>query len=1184
MNNFYCSFKGLFLVVCLFQLPAFLLAQPELRTSRASGYYEAGESMNFLVDPIASGEISYKIYYDEKTEPIRVGTVFAGSSNADVAIPFTLNEPGVVFCEVEQFNQKDLVVAAFSPFEITQSEPEPDDFDEFWDGLKADLAAVPMSPNLEQTEETDYATTYRISLRQIDNRRVYGYLSVPKGNGPFPGVLELPAFGDNPISSSDIVAERAGAIYMKIVIHNAPANQSDPNAYEPDIIDDPDQNYFRWAVLAGLRSLDYIASRPEWDGENMAVTGVSQGGALSTMVAGLDDRVTLMSVAHPSHHEHAGNANGVASGWPFYLQQANQRGFSYEGTRNATRYYDAINFAKRYDGKVMAFISYEDEISLAPGIFAAFNHYKNEKILMHWLDNGHNPNPAEYWNGRFDFWRRHIPSTQTPPWPWPDSDQGYGIDAGDDIETSTNSVVLNGRVEHNELTNPNWDLQWSKVSGPGNVNFANAGAYLTAATFSEEGTYVLQLMATDDRELADDQKYWTLMDYITVKIGDVVNPPPPTDLSINCPQNQTINLPFGSSGTIVSWNLPTVQTDCSGNTNVFKIGGISNNSFQTAGTYTIRYRATDGCNNSEECSFTIRVNAGIEPPPPPPTGEYCDAEGEQPWQFWIRRVKLEDINNTSVKEGYEAFLDQSTKLSGGNTYTIELTTGYSWASSRSYWKVWIDYNGNGSFENAEAVVTKIQNGPEDGTPEATTSASFTVPGNAAEGTTRMRVAMSPDRYPQACGEFEVGEVEDYTIEIEDGGSTQTNLTAFCRDNIIATASLGSNGINVGWEQPSASTSCGGGSVEIIQTEGPSPGSFITLGSTTIAYMIGDDCGNITSCSFTITILPNNPPPPNGQYCYAEGDNPWTDYIKRVRISSIDQYSGKDGYADFTDERGYVTAGGDKYIILDPGNNENDQYWTVYIDFNQDKDFTDAGEEVVRLHGFGEQGTSFDIPNNALGGNTRMRVVMQRGSYASSCGAFDNGEVEDYTITVTGASSFSSIVDNYLELSAAINQPGASTLTWVTNQDEKAVGYQIERAGEDGIFTILETIEVDDPATYAIMREYVDAQPLLGANTYRVVQLRADDTAIVSAEAQLQFGVQGSLFPNPTSAGVYVDINNYDEAVQVEIFAADGKRVDQQTMQTGGLGYIDLSRFENGLYLLKFNVTGKVWAERVLLKK
>lgn len=1273
MNYSTNCLKAVLLVFVCLQSFTLLLAQPELRTSRSTGYYEAGENMSFLVDPISSGEINYKIYYDEKTDPIQEGTVFASSSSNDVAIPFTLDEPGVVFCEVEQFNQKDRVVAVFSPYEITQTEPEPDDFDEFWDGLKADLAAVPMSPDLQQVDETDYTTSYRISLRQIDNRRVYGYLSIPKGEGPFPAILELPAFGDNPISQEDIIAERAGAIHMKIVIHNAPANQTDPNAYEPDIIDDRDENYFRWAVLAGLRSLDYMTSRDDWDGENLAVTGVSQGGALSTMVSGLDERVTLMSIAHPSHHEHAGNAYEVASGWPFYLRQSIERGFDYDGTRLATRYYDAVNFAKRYKGKVLEFISYEDEISLASGIFAGFNHYKNEKILMHWLDNGHNPNPSEYWNGRYDFWRRHIPSTLSPPWPWPDSDQGYTVNAGDDIQTDNSSVNLSGSAEHNELINPNWDIKWSKVEGPGSVSFSNDNGYNTSASFGAEGTYVLQMLVTDNRTLDSEQKYWTLFDYVTVTVGESTGGP--TNLSINCPSDVTINLPAGAVGGIATWNIPTASTTCEGSVNLNQIAGISRNSFVAPGTYAIRYRATDNCENSEDCIFSVIVSAdeinpnenlsiscpediqvvisetanggfvswndpqvqsncdggfilfqlsGIPnnsnqapgeytvryrvfdqcqnveecsfvvtitrddvPPPPPPTGEYCEAEGDLPWEFWIRQVELGSIDNRSIKEGYGDFLDQSTTLQSGENNTIRLTTGYSWASADSYWKVWIDLNANGTFENSEAVVTQLQNGPENGTPEATMTASFTLPGSITEGATRMRVAMSPDGYPNACGKFNLGEVEDYTVNLESNGNPPEVLTVNCVNDITVTAASGGTGLAVGWSGPTATTSCGGGSVEITQTEGPSAGSYFLIGTTEIEFMIGDDCGNIQNCTFNVTVLPNNPPS-NGDYCSAQGDNPWNHFIERVKISSIIKWSGKEGYADFTDKRGFITAGEDKYILLKPGNNSVPSFWTVYIDFNQDKDFFDAGEEVLRISGVGEVGASFDIPSSALNGDTRMRVVMQRGAYASPCGAFEQGEVEDYTMTVKGLNgsiSLAASVD-YLQLSVTSDQPGTSSLQWVSNQDKNTAVYQIERAGADGEFSILETIPVEDPSEYAMVRNYTDSAPLPGINIYRVTQLRSDNSELASNPGQLEFEIYQNIFPNPTKDGVYFEVKeNLPIDIILDIYAIDGKHLRQDVLEhTSGLKYIDLSTYESGLLLLKFKGYSKSWTERVLLRK
>ncbi len=46
---------------------------------------------------------------------------------------------------------------------------------------------------------------------------------------------------------------------------------------------------------------------------------------------------------------------------------------------------------------------------------------------------------------------------------------------------------------------------WTKVSGPGNVTFANAASPVTTAQFSIEGTYVLRLTADDSRFTVSDE-------------------------------------------------------------------------------------------------------------------------------------------------------------------------------------------------------------------------------------------------------------------------------------------------------------------------------------------------------------------------------------------------------------------------------------------------------------------------------------------------------------------------------------------------------------------------------------------------------------------------------------------------------------------------------------------------------
>lgn len=58
-------------------------------------------------------------------------------------------------------------------------------------------------------------------------------------------------------------------------------------------------------------------------------------------------------------------------------------------------------------------------------------------------------------------------------------------------------AILNGTVTNDGLPSNTLTITWTTLSGPGAVTFDNANQASTAATFSAQGTYVLQLSASD---------------------------------------------------------------------------------------------------------------------------------------------------------------------------------------------------------------------------------------------------------------------------------------------------------------------------------------------------------------------------------------------------------------------------------------------------------------------------------------------------------------------------------------------------------------------------------------------------------------------------------------------------------------------------------------------------------------
>lgn len=143
---------------------------------------------------------------------------------------------------------------------------------------------------------------------------------------------------------------------------------------------------------------------------------------------------------------------------------------------------------------------------------------------------------------------------------------------------------------------------------------------------------------------------------------------------------------------------------------------------------------------------------------------YCDSSGANTNDEYIGNVALNTINNTSGAgtsyTGYSDFTAISTDLSTNSTYTIFITPHWTGTSYGEAYAVWIDYNQDGDFSDANENVFSIAsntNSPNSGV--------FTVPSSALTGNTRMRVSLKYNSTPGPCENFNYGEVEDYTVNI-----------------------------------------------------------------------------------------------------------------------------------------------------------------------------------------------------------------------------------------------------------------------------------------------------------------------------------------------------------------------------------------------------------------------------------
>jgi len=145
------------------------------------------------------------------------------------------------------------------------------------------------------------------------------------------------------------------------------------------------------------------------------------------------------------------------------------------------------------------------------------------------------------------------------------------------------------------------------------------------------------------------------------------------------------------------------------------------------------------------------------------------------------------------------------------------------------------------------------------------------------------------------------------------------------------------------------------------------------------------------------------------YCTWQA-NSYYEFIHHVSVGAISNTSGNDGgYGDYTNLITDLGLGQTHGLAITPGFSSCTyyEYVAVYIDYNQDGTF-DENYELAYANVYADYLTingEFVVPNDALPGNTRMRIVMYWDdgdlTYNNTypCGSFAYGEAEDYSVNI-----------------------------------------------------------------------------------------------------------------------------------------------------------------------------------------
>ena len=387
--------------------------QFECSSNKDDSIYKAGDKIVFEVKLLEDGQpaadkfIQYHLYHDDKVikrdkvsgaETLQVETsldkpgwtriqVFAkDGNNKNILQPKKVRGKGIIDQPVSGG-----IGAMVEPEKLFPFMKEPEDFDAFWDKVKAELAAVPMVELERIPIPDDKVQVFDVKIACAGEKPVSGYLCIPKDAKPgsCPVLVNFHAAG---VGGSQKLIRRAvlGAITFDINAHGiengkpkafyddlrrnyyfAELDKDRPKFYAHWYKNDRDKFYFKGMYMRLMRALEYVKSLPEWDGKHLIVTGRSQGGAQVLAACALDHDITFARAEVPAMCDHSGCLAGRRSGWPRLYEKE-----EYEAdpaVAICASYYDNAYFAKRIKCPIWICTGFMDATCPPSSVFAAYN-------------------------------------------------------------------------------------------------------------------------------------------------------------------------------------------------------------------------------------------------------------------------------------------------------------------------------------------------------------------------------------------------------------------------------------------------------------------------------------------------------------------------------------------------------------------------------------------------------------------------------------------------------------------------------------------------------------------------------------------------------------------------------------------------------------------------------------------
>ena len=334
MHKRFFLFAAVFLGAASALASAQTLPDPNLvlEPYHQSGIYKIGERAGWRVHALlGAGYTKFHFELSENNlEVIKSGVI--DLSSGEGAIDAILDHPGMLYLRLSYINapppsspptaqelDKMTAGAAVAPEQIMPPISKPADFGSFWAGKLAALKRVPVNPRLvPAVSDREGIALSTVTLDSL-NSQVHGYLAAPNDGAKHPALVIYQYAGVYALQKNSVTDRAAeGWLAFDVDAHDmAPDQATAPLDYAAVGNTSRETSYFLNMYLRDTRALDYIESRPDWDGKTIVLMGMSMGGQQSFATAALNPgRVTAIIVNVPAGADISGDLYGSRRGYP----------------------------------------------------------------------------------------------------------------------------------------------------------------------------------------------------------------------------------------------------------------------------------------------------------------------------------------------------------------------------------------------------------------------------------------------------------------------------------------------------------------------------------------------------------------------------------------------------------------------------------------------------------------------------------------------------------------------------------------------------------------------------------------------------------------------------------------------------------------------------------------------------